>query len=141
MDNADVDLLIFLAIIGAAVVICGALMCGIYRLIVKIQNLHEARRRRETVAAVRLYHLVQQRVPGGELTLTEFDRAVRYTLRKYRMDDRDGGIDTRRQDIGYIADLVAEAVGQDRLSRGTLAIAAADREIIRSHLKKGERTA
>lgn len=140
MNNADVDLLIFLAIIGAAVVICGALMCGIYRLIVKIQDLHEARRRRETIAAVKLYYAVKERVPGG-LAPEEYDQAIRHVIRKYHMSDRHGGLDTRRQDIGYIADLVAEAVGQDRLSRETLAIAEADREAIRDRMKKGEKTA
>lgn len=140
MSDADVDLLIFFVIIGAAVVICGTLLWGIYRLIDKIQDLNEARRRRETIAAVKLYFAVKERVPG-ELTPAEYDQAIRHVIRKYHMADRHGGLDMRRQDSEYIAELIAEAVGQDRLSRGTLAIAEADRENIRSHLKEGEKTA
>jgi hypothetical protein len=45
------------------------------------------------------------------------------------MEDRDGSIDLNGQDIGYIAELVAEAVGQARLAEGTFEIARNDREL------------
>lgn len=140
MSDADIDLLIFLAVIGAAAVICGTLLWAIYRLIDKIQNLHEARRCRETVAAVKLYYAVKDRVPG-EMTPTEYDRAVQYTIRKYHMADRHGGLDMRRQDPEYIAKLIAAAVGQDRLSRWSLAVVKEDRGAAQDHLKEGGKTA
>ncbi len=140
MSKSMVDLLICLSIIGGTVLVCGALLGGIFRLIGKIRALDAVRRRREAIGAVRLYRLVARRVPG-DLTAAEYTRAVRYTIRKYRMADRKGCIDARRQNPECAAMLIAEAVGQDRLSRGTLAIAAADREIIRNQLKEGEKTA
>lgn len=144
MDSL-IDLLLFLVIIGVAVIVCSALVCGIYRLIGKIQDLDTKRRRRKTISAIKLYHMVQLRIPG-ELTPAEYDRAVRYTVRKHpELADHSGGLDLHRESQEYIAELISEAVGQDRLSSGTLAIAEADRKlnhkIKESEIVKGEKTA
>ena len=130
-----------LAVLVAAGAICALLWMGggILQLLEKIEDLRACRRRRETIATIKLYRMVARRVPG-ELPPTEYDRAVRYVIQKYHMADRNGGIDMHQQDPEYISMLVAEAVGQDRLSRGTLAIAVADREAIRNQME-GERTA
>ena len=84
-------------------------------------------RSRESFAAVLLRSMVRQKTV--KLTEEEYNAAVRYVIRKYRMEDRDGSIDLRGQDIGYIAELVAEAVGQARLTEGTFEIARNDREL------------
>lgn len=84
-------------------------------------------RSRESFAAVLLRSMVRQKTV--KLTEEEYNAAVRYVIRKYRMEDRDGSIDLRGQDIGYIAELVAEAVGQARLAEGTFEIARNDREL------------
>lgn len=121
MDRPMVDLLLYLAIIGGAVAISGVLLYGIIRLSGKIRALESIWRRREAFAAVRLYRMVERQVPG-DLTRTEYERAVRYVIQKYPISSHS------RMDPRYISVLIAEAIGQDRLSRGTLAIAAADRE-------------
>ena len=84
-------------------------------------------RSRESFAAVLLRSMVRQKTV--KLTEEEYNAAVRYVIRKYHMEDRDGSIDLRGQDIGYIAELVAEAVGQARLAEGTFEIARNDREL------------
>lgn len=109
MNESTVDLLIFLVIIGAAVVLCGTLLWGIYRLIDKVQALHEARRRRETVAAVKLYYAVKRRIPG-EITPEEYDQAIRYVIQKDpELADRHGGLNLRGQDQERLAELISEA--------------------------------
>lgn len=122
MDRPMVDLLLYLAIIGGAVAISGVLLYGIVRLSGKISALESIRRRREAFAAVRLYRMMERQVPG-DLNREEYERAVRYVIQKYPISSH-----CTRMDPRYISVLITEAIGQDRLSRGTLAIAAADRE-------------
>ncbi len=140
MSKSMVDLLIFLVIIGGTVLVCGALLGGIFRLIGKIRALDAVRRRREAIGAVRLYRRVARRVPG-DLTAAEYTRAVRYAARKYHLAGCGGELDLQGHDLEYISVLVAEAVGQDRLSRGTLAIAAADRDLAQSEKSERDETA
>ncbi|MFU0832765.1 MAG: hypothetical protein ACFWUC_07490 [Oscillospiraceae bacterium] len=72
-------------------------------------------RRCESFASALLWELVKQQVP--QLTEDEYHAALRYTAQKHHMA------------IEYIAALVAEAVGQARLSEGTLDIARNDRNL------------
>ena len=92
----------------------------------------------ESFPTLLLRAMVKRQVP--RFTEAEYNAAVEYTIRKYGMDTRDGALDLHGQSAEYIAELIAEAVGQDRLSSGTLAIAEADRELNRK-IMKGEKTA
>ncbi|XOQ44683.1 MAG: hypothetical protein ACFWTN_09610 [Clostridium sp.] len=127
MDKPAIDLLLELTVTCGAAAVSGGLLGGIVWAKEKIKKLRSARKRRETLNAVRLYRKVERQVPG-ELTEKEFDRAIQYVIQKYGLDDR-GGLRMSRQNPEYISYLIAEAVGQDRLSRGTLAIAQAEREL------------
>lgn len=139
--NDDVfEVLLCLLLVSGMIVIGDALMVGIRKLAGKIQTVSDIRRRRETIAAVKLYRETARRVPG-ELVPAEYTRAVRYTIRKYRLAARGGTPDLRRQDVGYIADLVVEAVGQGRLSRDTMEIARNARELEQSENQERNETA
>jgi len=68
----------------------------------------------------------------------------RITARKHHLPQRAGHLDLDHISIGrmdYIAEIVAEAVGQDRLSRSTLEIARNDREIETSGKQERNETA
>jgi hypothetical protein len=127
MDKPTIDLLLELTVTCGAAAVSGGFLGGVVWANEKIKKLRSARKRRETLNAVRLYRMVERQVPG-ELTEKEFDRAIQYVIQKYGLDDRDG-LPMSHQNPEYISHLIAEAVGQDRLSRGTLAIAQAEREL------------
>jgi hypothetical protein len=127
MDKPAIDLLLELTVTCGAAAVSGGLLGGIVWAKEKLKKFRSDRKRRETLNAVRLYRMVERQVPG-ELTEKEFDRAIQYVIQKYGLDDR-GGLPMNRQNPEYISYLIAEAVGQDRLSRGTLAIAQAEREL------------
>lgn len=122
---------ITLVLVGGALAIGIALIAGISKLICKIDDMRISRNRKEAIAAVKLYRMVNQRV-GSDLTVTEYDDAVRYTIRKYHLEDRNGAMDFRGQDIEYISMLISEAVQQNRIFQSTLAIAQADEELATS---------
>lgn len=122
------DALLYIVIIGTAVIIAGGLLYGIANMISKVKSRDAVRHSSEAAAAVKLYRLVTSR-SGGNLTLAEYDKAVRYTIRKYHMASRDGTISLDGKDLDYIAELVSEAVGQARLTNETLEIARNDREL------------
>lgn len=140
MMEALIDALAYLLLIGGALAVCIALAAGICRLSDRLRQLQVLRRRRERADAVRLYRLVERQVPG-KLTMGEYARAVRYAARKYHLAGRCGEMDLQGHDLEYISALVAEAVGQARLSRGTLAIAAADRGLEQSEKSERNETA
>ena len=86
--------------------------------------------------------MVSRRVKN--LTDSEYTAAIEYTARKYHLPQRAGHLDLDHISIGrmdYIAEIVAEAVGQDRLSRSTLEIARNDREIETSGKQERNETA
>lgn len=129
---------ITIVLVGSVMAAGIALCAGISSLICKIDDRHISRRRKEAIAAVKLYHMVDQRV-GSNLTVAEFDDAVRYTMRKYHLEDRNGSLDFSGQDIEYISGWIAKAVEQTRLSEATLAIAQADAELAANNqIKKQE---
>jgi hypothetical protein len=118
------------AVIGCLMVYAGIMkVCGI-----------EKWERRKRSAQVRLHSLVAQRIPD-DLDPAEYSRAVRYTIHKYHLAGHDGRLDMHGLDPGYMADLVAEAVGQDRIARGTMAIAEADRDLAQSEKPERDETA
>jgi hypothetical protein len=123
--------LITLVLVGSSMAIGIALIAGISKLICKIDDLRISRNRKKAIAAVKLYRMVNQRVDNG-LTVTEYDDAVRYTIRKYHLEDRNGAMDFRGQDIEYISMLISEAVQQNRIFQSTLATAQADAELVAS---------
>ena len=131
MSNAAVDVLIYMVLVGGALAAGIVLAWCVWRLTGKIRMLNAARRRREALAAVKLYRMAAQRVPGGLLP-TEHVRAVRYAIRKHRLTEHSGIPDMLWTDQGYLTELVAEAVGQERLSRGTMEIAVADQKLEKS---------
>ena len=130
MSNAAVDVLIYMVLVGGALAAGIVLARCVWRLTGKIR-LNAARRRREALAAVKLYRMVAQRVPG-DLLPTEYIRAVRYAIRKHRLTEHSGIPDMLWTDQGYLTELVAEAVGQEMLSRGTMEIAVADQKLEKS---------
>lgn len=96
----------------------------------------------DAFSAAMLYHMVKPRVAG--LTDAEYAAGLEYAARKHRLPRRGGRLDLSGMSVGwlaYIADLVAEAIGQDRLSRGTMEIARSDRELEESEKQKGNETA
>ena len=119
---------ITLVIVGGAMVIGIALIAGISRLICKIDDRHIARKRKATIAAVKLFRMVDQHV-GSNLSEAEYDHAIRYTIHKYHLEDHNGAMDFSGQDIEYISVLITETVNQNRIFQGTLAIAQADAEL------------
>lgn len=82
----------------------------------------------ESFAAAYLKHIVKLQVLGI-MTDTEYNAAILYTMRKYHLKPVGTSIDLHGQDVDYISELVAEAIVQDRLSRGTLEIMKNDREL------------
>ena len=130
---------ITLALVGGALAVGIALISGISKLIYKINNLHITRKRKETISAVKLYRMVDQLV-GSDLTVTEYDDAVKYTIRKYHLEDYNGAMDFSGQDIEYISILISESVNQNRIFEATYAIALADAELAKtmSQIKKQE---
>lgn len=119
---------ITLVLAGSLFAIGIALIAGIFQLICKIDDRRISRRRKEAIAAVKLYRMVNQRV-GSDLTISEYDDAVKYTIRKYHLEDRNGAMDFHGQDIEYISILISEAVQQNRIFLATLSIARADAEL------------
>ena len=93
-------------------------------------------------SALLLRQMVSRRMKN--LTDSEYTAAIEYTARKYHLPQRAGHLDLDHISIGrmdYIAEIVAEAVGQDRLSRSTLEIARNDREIETSGKQERNETA
>ena len=140
MSNAAVDVLIYMVLVGGALAAGIVLAWCVWRLTGKIRMLDAARRRREALAAVKLYRMVAQRVPG-DLLPTEYIRAVRYAIRKHRLTEHSGIPDMLWTDQGYLTELVAEAVGQERLSRGTMEIAQNELELDQSEQSERDETA
>lgn len=136
MDDALVAMVIAIGVISG--LIC--LLVGIFHLIEKMDEHHISRKRKETVRAVKLFRKVNESV-GCDLTVSEYDEAVRYVIRKYHLADKNGALDTRGQNLDYISMLISEAVGQTRLFKATLAIAQADMELEDSSEIELERTA
>ncbi len=122
---------ITLVLVGGALAIGIALIAGISRLICIIDDQRIYRRRKEAISAVKLYRMVNQRV-GSNLTISEYDDAVKYTIRKYHLEDRNGAMDFRGQDMEYISMLISEAVQQNRMFQSALAIAQSDAELAAS---------
>jgi len=81
----------------------------------------------ESFPSLLLRAMVERQVP--RFTEAEYNAAVEYTIRKYGMDTRDGALDLHGQNVEYIAELIAEAVGQSRIENGTLEITRAAREL------------
>lgn len=136
MIESIIDVLLVLTIVGTAAAVGGGLIAGIIRLAEKIRDCDAVRRNREAMQAVRLYRMVEQRVPG-KLTLAEYSEAVRTVIRKYDMADRSGALDIRGQNMRRVAIMLSKAVNLNRLTRGTLAIARAAAET-EAENKKGE---
>ena len=131
MSDTMADIILYLFLIGTPVAVGGALVHGIYRISRKIKAANRFQRRKDCVSYARLYRMVADQVPGN-LSMEEYSHALRYTMHKYPA--------APRHDPAYTALLITEAVGQHRLSQGTLQIAMNDRELDRSE-QKGNETA
>lgn len=132
MSDTLIDILLYLLLIGIPAAAAIALAFGISHMGSKIRAINRLHRRRENVNAVRLYRMTAKQVPG-ELSTDEYGRALRYTMHKYPA--------AYKYDPAYTALLITEAIGQDRLSRGTLEIAMNDRELEKSEKQEGNETA
>lgn len=89
--------------------------------------------------AVLLRCMVRQNVP--DLTDREYTAGLEYTARKYPLPQSGGRMKLEHQSIGglaYLAGLVAEAVNQNRIFHGTLAMAEADRETKNQSKERGK---
>lgn len=93
----------------------------------------------ESFPATLLRTMVKQQVP--RLTEAEYNAAVRYTIRKYGMNTRDGALDLRGQNVEYLAALVAEAAGQARIESGTIEMAHAAQELEQHEFMERNETA
>lgn len=96
----------------------------------------------DTFSAMLLHAMVNRRVKN--LTDREYAAAMEYTARKHHLPQHAGLLNLEHISIGrmdYIAELVAEAVGQDRLSRGTMEIARNGRELGQTEKKERNETA
>lgn len=83
--------------------------------------------KRERAAALEVYRMVLKNV-DGDLLLKEYNRALRYTIRKYHLGD-DGRIEYVGSEKWYLAELITEAVNQKRISEGTIKIAQSNAEL------------
>lgn len=119
----------FIVVLIAAGGICGliCLVGGIINLVEKIEKCNIARKRKEAISAVKLFRMVGQRVPC--VTDAEYDDAVKYTIRKYHLADKNGALDTRNESLEYISILISEAINQNRIFLGILTIAQADADL------------
>lgn len=89
--------------------------------------------------AVLLRCMVRQNVKG--LTDREYEAGLEYTARKHPLLRSGSRLELERKSIGwlaYLAELVAEAVNQHRISCGTLAMAEADRETENQSKERGK---
>ncbi len=69
----------------------------------------------DTFSVLLFHEMVRQRVKG--LTDSEYTAGLEYAIRKYHLPQCSGLLDFDHISLGrmdYIAELVAEAVGQDR---------------------------
>ena len=96
----------------------------------------------DTFSVLLFHEMVRRRVK--DLTDSEYAAGLEYAIRKYHLPQHSGLPDLDHISIGrmdYIAELVAEAVGQDRLSRGTMEIAQNERELEQSENQERNETA
>ncbi len=96
----------------------------------------------DTFSALLFRQMVGRRVK--DLTDSEYTVGLEYAIRKHHLPQHAGLLDLDHISIGrmdYIAELVAEAVGQDRLSRGTMEIARNERELEQSEKQERNETA
>ena len=132
MSDTLIDILLYLLLIGIPTSAAVALAYGVFHMSRRIRTINRLKRRRENFNAIRLYRMTAKQVPG-ELGMDEYGRALRYTMHKYPA--------ACKYDPAYTALLITEAVGQDRLSRGTLEIAMNDRELEHPGKQEGNETA
>lgn len=132
MSETMIDIVLYLFLIGTPVAAGGALAYGIYRVSHKIKAANRLQQRRDSIYYAQLYRMAADQVPG-DLSMEEYSHALRYTMHKYPT--------ACRHDPSYMALLITEAVGQYRLSQGTLEIAMNDRELERSEKQEGNETA
>ena len=133
MSETVIDIILYLFVVGTPIAVGGALLYGIYRLSHKIKAANRLQRRNDEISYARLYRMVADQVPGGNLSMEEYSHALRYTMHKYPA--------ACKHDPPYVALLITEAVGQYRLSQGTLEIVMNDRELEQSEKKEGNETA
>lgn len=84
----------------------------------------------ESYSAALLFHKVKLKVDN--LTSAEYGDAVQLITRKHHLPQRVGRLDLNNMSVGrivYIGDLVAEAIGQARISRGLLDIERSARKL------------
>jgi hypothetical protein len=88
----------------------------------------------DAFAVAFLYHMVRLQVvkTGADLKPAEYDQALRLTIRKHNLKMRGRFVDLRNHDIGYISDLVTEAINQERISQALLGLAEINRDIERT---------
>ena len=92
-------------------------------------------------AALMLRRMVESHSCIGKTSDEEYASGIAYAARKYKLPTDGGTLNISSMSAGhiaYIADLVAEAVGQDRLSRGTMEIAVNDAELNAPNERKDE---
>jgi hypothetical protein len=118
---------ITLVLVGGVMAIGIAIMAGAYASIVRWDKHKYLEIKKERVAALQVYNMVLKNVEG-DLPLTAYSQALKYTIRKYHLGDH-GRIEFHGSEKWYLAELIIEAVNQNRISLGTLAIAQADMEL------------
>lgn len=118
---------ITIVLVGSAFAVGIAAVAGIYHLIVWQDKRTYLAIKRERTAALQVYSIVLRNVEG-DLPLAEYNQALRYTIRKYHLGDH-GRIEFYGSEKRYLAELIAEAVSQKRLSDGTFEIAQANVEL------------
>lgn len=118
---------ITIVLVGSALAVGVAVAAGFYHLIVWQDRRTYLVIKRERTAALQVYRMVLKNVEG-DLPLTEYNQALRYTIRKYHLGDH-GRIEFYGSEKRYLAELITEAVNQKRLSDGTFEIAQADAEL------------
>ena len=84
-------------------------------------------------AAALISHIVRLQTVkvGADLKPSEYDQALRLTIRKHNLKTYGRFIDLRDQDIEEVADWITEAVNQERISQAFLGLAQINRDIER----------
>lgn len=114
--------LITIFLLSGAMALGIAAFAGIHYLIVWQDKRKFQRIKRERDAYMQVFCMVSGEV-GGELGKMEFDHAIEYVCQKHHLGDK-GKIEFYGSDLNYLAELITDAVTQQRIYDSTLIIAA-----------------
>lgn len=115
-------------VVGSAMALGCALVAGFVFCSNKLIAWQDKRKfqriKQERDAYMQVFCMVSGEV-GGELSKLEFEHAIEYTASKHHLGDN-GKIEFYGSDQEYLAELITEAVTQQRAFDSTLIIAACD---------------